>query len=289
MRAELEAIHIYPVKSCRGLALEEVQVVATGLALDRVWQVVDADGTPITQSDQPRLATVQPELSEDHLQVSIDGAGAVSIPKPSAGNSRARSVLGVEVEVADAGDEVSAWFSELLETPCRLVGLTADSDVRLPDELPLWSHELSFADAAQVLVVNSASLEWLSDRASEPFGMDRFRPNLSVRTATPWVEDTWQTFTVGEAQVVAGFPWPRCSVPQVDQHSGVRHKEPARALREHRWCSEAPGVPDAARGLLEGNALFGLGCHIGPVGAIARVGDPVTVSSASSPLIEAPT
>ena len=40
--------------------------------------------------------------------------------------------------------------------------------------------------------------------------------------------------------LTAELPWPRCAVPQVDQVSGQRHKEPALALKAHRWCTEAP-------------------------------------------------
>lgn len=56
MTATVAAIHIYPVKSCRAVALDSVEVAGTGLAGDRLFQVVDADvksllGVPVEASD----------------------------------------------------------------------------------------------------------------------------------------------------------------------------------------------------------------------------------------------
>ena len=87
---------------------------------------------------------------------------------------------------------------------------------------------------------------------------------------------------------VAGLAWPRCAIPQVDQLDGSRHKEPAKVLRRHRWCSDARLAPEALRPLLEGNALFGIGCSIEPAGATLAVGDEVQVHQRGEPVIPAP-
>jgi len=63
----------------------------------------------------------------------------------------------------------------------------------------------------------SASLQWLTERADEPFGMDRFRPHLTVDAGDPWIEDTWRDFSVGAARLGPGLAWPRRTIPQVDQ------------------------------------------------------------------------
>ncbi len=73
--------------------------------------------------------------------------------------------------------------------------------------------------------------------------MDRFRPNLVVTGAEPWAEDTWDQFEIGEASLRGIVPWPRCTIPQVDQQTAERHKEPAKVLKKHRWCTSAPSIP----------------------------------------------
>ena len=282
----LTAIHIYPVKSCRGIALDQVTVAATGLADDRLYQVVDAQGAPLTQRQHPVLATVQPSLIEGGVRLEADGIGPIDVARPSSNDVTASSLLGIPVAAGDAGDAVADWVSNLLGVPARLVAMTDSTEYRLP--IPGIDMELSWADAAAVLVANQSSLDWLVAHATEPFGMDRFRANLIVDVETPWVEDTWRDFSIGAAWFGLGLAWPRCAIPQIDQRDGERHKEPAKVLKEHRWCAEAPDADVALRGLFEGSALFGIGCTVEPVGATVIVGDEVSVSEASDPVIAAP-
>lgn len=287
VEAALTAIHVYPVKSCRAVPLDRVDVAATGLRGDRLFQVVDPDGTPITQRQRPILATVQPSLSNDALTLEADGQRTLHVPIPSANDASVSSLLGIPVEAGDAGDEAATWFTDLVGSPARLVAMTDGSDYRVP-LAPGGGMRLSWADAVPVLVANAASLEWLNERATEPFGMDRFRPNLTVRGAEPWVEDTWRDFSIGAARFGLGLAWPRCAIPQVDQIDGSRHKEPARVLRKHRWCTDAAAVGDALRPLFEGNALFGLGCSVEPAGTEIAVGDELRVDETGERLIPAP-
>ncbi|MEF9996739.1 MAG: MOSC N-terminal beta barrel domain-containing protein, partial [Burkholderiaceae bacterium] len=45
MNATIEALFLYPIKSCRGIRLEAAELAATGLAAhgigDREWLIVD--------------------------------------------------------------------------------------------------------------------------------------------------------------------------------------------------------------------------------------------------------
>jgi uncharacterized protein YcbX len=111
---------------------------------------------------------------------------------------------------------------------------------------------------------------------------------VTVDTGVAWVEDTWRDFTIGGARLGLGLAWPRCTVPQVDQVDGSRHREPAKVLKRHRWCSEAASVDEALRPLFEGNALFGIGCSVQPTDAVIAVGDDVDVHETGTPIIPAP-
>jgi uncharacterized protein YcbX len=35
-------LHLHPIKSCAGIAVDEALLIETGLQLDRAWMVVDA-------------------------------------------------------------------------------------------------------------------------------------------------------------------------------------------------------------------------------------------------------
>jgi uncharacterized protein YcbX len=283
----LQAIHVYPIKSCRAVALDRVALTGRGLEGDRLFQVVDADARPVTQRQRPELATVSPTLMPGGLRIEAHGHPSIEISTPTTNDTSAKSLLGATVEAGDAGDDAAAWFSELLGSPVRLVAVTDDTDHRVPFPGTDTEMHIGWADGAEVLVANTGSLDWLNDRASEPFGMDRFRPNLTIE-AEPWIEDTWRALSVGPARLGVGLAWPRCAIPQIDQVDGSRHREPAKVLKAHRWCVEAPSVPEALRPVLEGNALFGVACSVVEAGSTVTVGDPVTVHETGPRVIDAP-
>jgi hypothetical protein len=285
----LSGIYVHPIKSCRAISCDTATVSTIGLDGDRVWQVVNDEGRGLTQRQHRVLATVQPDLREDGgLTLTAPDRPTIEIGPPGASSTTVKSHFRVPVAAWDADDEAAAWFSDLTGEAVRLVAMVDGQGWRLPDDLDIFAQNAPFSDAAPVLVTADSSLTWLRDRASEPFGMDRFRPNLVVSDTAPWEEDTWRTFIVGDVELRSAAPWPRCEIPQIDQTSGDRHREPARVLKRHRWCTEAPTFAGGFRRILEGSALFGIGCAISPPGATVRVGDEVTITATAPPVLAAP-
>ncbi|MFN0026121.1 MAG: MOSC domain-containing protein [Acidimicrobiales bacterium] len=281
----LTGLHIHPIKSCHRIELQEATVSVSGLAGDREWQLVDVEGRALTQRTVPKMATVRPTPIPGGLRLDAPGAATVEVAVPDGEPVTVRALLGDKVSVGDAGDEASTWLEQVLGIPCRLVRLATPDARRIAI---VDAQPVSFADAAPVLVANQASLADLQARAREPFGMERFRPNLVVAADQPWVEDTWRSLTVGAAALEAIAPWPRCAVPQVDQDNGERHSEPAVALRAHRWCTAAPSLPEGLQPFFTGQGLFGLACTIAAPGTVLRVGDPFSVHARGDALIPAP-
>src|SRR3954452_1585481 len=282
----VSGLFIHPIKSCRAVALEAAVVSPIGLHGDRIWQVVTDDGREITQRQHPVLATIQPELRPDGgLRISAPSTAAIDVGAPGPASTTTLSHFGTEVPAWDAGATAAAWFSDVVGVPLRLVAMVDDSGWRLPGELDMFRQSAAFTDAAPALVACQSSLDWLRERATEEFGMERFRPNIVVSGTAAWDEDSWETFTVGDAELRAALPWPRCAIPQVDQVTGERHGEPARVLRQHRWCTSAPTLSPTLRTVVEGNGLFGLGCSIGRAGAVVRLGDSITVHTTAPPVL----
>ena len=42
--AHIDALWVFPVKSCAGISVQQAVLTPTGLAFDRAWMVVDAEG-----------------------------------------------------------------------------------------------------------------------------------------------------------------------------------------------------------------------------------------------------
>lgn len=285
----VSAINIYPIKSCRAVSLEQATVTDIGLADDRRWQILGTEERRgVTQRKHRALALIQPALLDDGgLAMSAPGMGEITVGLPSGPVISVDSHGRIPVAARDAGDEAAQWLTEFMGVPLRLVRMDGDSGWRLPPSRgDVFGQNAPFTDAAPLLVTNQASLDWLVDRASEPFGMDRFRPNLVVTGAEPWAEDSWDRFEVGRAALRAAVPWPRCAIPQVDQVTAERRKEPAKVLKKHRWCTSAPAIDSPFRQEIEGNSLFGVACTVGPAGATISVGDPVRVISNRTPVFE---
>ena len=285
----VEEIHIHPVKSCRRIEVEHADIIATGLAHDREWQIVDSDGNCVTQRNRPELATVDTALDGDEVTLSTPEHGSVKLSTQGAASVTVLPLVGRRpVSAVDGGDEAAAWISDFLGDAHRFAAVTPSSKHRAPSSLDVFDQTITFVDLAPVLLANSASLRWLQERAVEPFGIERFRANVIVDAGDAWVEDTWHEMRIGSTSLTAELPWPRCAVPQIDQDSGERHREPAVALRAHRWCSEAPSLEGNLKALMEGNGLFGMACRVGPAGSTINVGDLVEVTSFQDPLIAPP-
>lgn len=283
----VSAIQIHPIKSCHRVDVTSATVSATGLEGDRQWQVA-GEAKPVTQRQKAVLATVRPEPIEGGLRISAPDRPTVEVATPTITDAVTNALIGVPVDVADAGDEAASWFSQLLDLSVRLFARTAESHVKVPSALDIFDQAPAFADLAPVLVTNSASLAWLAAQATEPFDMARFRPNLVIDTDEPFAEETWARFSLGDVELRHGMAWPRCAVPQVDQESGNRNREPALVLKTHRFVQFAPSLAPTVRPFVEGNTVFGVGCAIGPVGSEIHLGDALRVTETMEPLLAPP-
>lgn len=64
------SLHVYPVKSCKGIEVQASLVEARGLMLDRLWMVTTSTGTFRTQRQIPKMALIQPNLPSSLSAVS---------------------------------------------------------------------------------------------------------------------------------------------------------------------------------------------------------------------------
>jgi len=279
---KVSSLAIFPVKGCRAVDVERAVVSHLGLAGDREWQVVGADRQPLTQRTHPRLALVQPTIIDGGVRLQAEGMPDLDVERPQVADTDAFSLI-EPVRLGDAGSPAAAWFAELLEDGgVRLLAIAAGYERKYP----FFRTSSALGDVAPIVLASDASHEYLAARAKEPFGRDRWRLNLFVDGAEPFAEDGWRTLRIGETTVSLVYPWPRCSVPQVDQRTGERHREPAVVLKQHRWCTEAPEDADGLiRAILPGNGLFAMAGSIEPVGGSIAVGDEVEVLERAAPVL----
>jgi uncharacterized protein YcbX len=240
----VSALHVYPVKSLRGISTREAVVEPWGLAGDRRWALVDARTLKVvTQREEPRLALAAAgSLADGGLRLTAPGMPPLEVAVPQAGPLETVRLFSEKVDVVPADRAADEWFGTYLGAGVRLVHLD-DPAVRRPVEpdFALPGDTVSLADGFPLLIATTASLASLNsliaegDRAAEgPLPMNRFRPNVVVGGTEPWAEDDWQRVRIGEVTFRVPKPCGRCLVTTTDQESGRRGKEPLRTLGKHR-------------------------------------------------------
>ena len=70
MSAHVSALHVYPVKGCRGIPVSSAEVDALGLVGDRRFLITDPTGKFLTQRSHPVMARIGTALTPDQLTLS---------------------------------------------------------------------------------------------------------------------------------------------------------------------------------------------------------------------------
>ena len=253
----LSALHIYPVKSCRGLSVPSAELDDHGFIGDRRFMVVaEADGLFLTQRSHPRMALIETTLTNDSLVLSSPNHGSVTVPRNAfashagagtnpgdrssgtTGRPRRVTVWKSTVTADDCGDEPAEWLSEFLGLPLRLVRMGGTYQRPNLKAAAQAGDVVSFADACPFLVIGEASLADLNDRLvaknEDALPMNRFRPNLVVAGCEAYAEDAWTRIRIGGAIFRNAGPCARCPITTTDQLTAVRGKEPLRTLATYR-------------------------------------------------------
>jgi uncharacterized protein YcbX len=124
----VEQLWLYPVKSLAGTAVPAAVVGPTGLAGDRVWTVVDDDGSPVRAKDAPVLATLEPVGSDAaSLSAAVGRPVRLAALPPAPGVAPVHLVSRGAIERAAAGEVPEGCSAD---DPRANLVLTLDGDER---------------------------------------------------------------------------------------------------------------------------------------------------------------
>ena len=239
----VQELHIYPVKSARGIPKDRVRLAATGFEWDRHWMVVREDGTFLTQRTHPSLTRILTQLDGEGLTLTAEGVGPLILPLAPRGAGRPVRIWKDACEGLDQGDEAAAWVSKVLGEPLRVVRTPATPDRRAsPEFAGPHPAPIAFPDGYPVLVCNRASLGDLNGRLPEALPMERFRPSLVLQGLPPFAEDRIASLEFGPIVLTLVKPCTRCVVPATDQRTGLRGLDPLPVLRTFRFDRKLLGV-----------------------------------------------
>jgi uncharacterized protein YcbX len=261
------ALHVYPVKSCAGLAVQELELDERGGAVgDRGWAIVNAQDEVTWQGAHARLALVRPSFTGQRLHLGADGfdavdtAGSVDWAPCQVKLWNDLTARHDVFDATDAGPAVADWLVQVVGAPLRLVRLGEAARLRENN------NALHLVFSASVAAVD----EQLAGAGRPPADARRYRPNivLSAPAGEDGIEFIEETLAALEWLGAAGAttlqvtaPCVRCVVPNVDPVSaGVDEAvldTLSRLSRQRR---------------ADATTVFGIYAQ-GPAGARLRVGD----------------
>jgi uncharacterized protein YcbX len=301
--AQIAALWVFPIKSCAGISVPQAVLTPTGLAHDRAWMVVDAEGEMVTQRELPRMALIQPELVYEgealvELVLHASGMAALHVPikRPMSHPGGAEAQTRVQVQVwddqvpaFDIGAQASAWLSAFLGDSLGALRLVRFDDTHHRPSSVKWTQGQTssnqFSDGFPVLVSSVASLQELNTRllakGEAAVDMRRFRVNVVLGNAEgqadivlPHDEDRIGQITIhtpadalGEAvQLLPVKPCPRCPIPNINPDTAQSHHAVSDTLQAYRQDARVNGA-----------LTFGMNClPVAGIGQVLRVGQSVT-------------
>ncbi|HLG53490.1 MAG TPA: MOSC N-terminal beta barrel domain-containing protein [Steroidobacteraceae bacterium] len=267
--ASIASLHVYPVKSCRGIDLETARVTETGLEWDRRWMIVDASGRFVTQRTHPQLATIATAIADGALRLSAAGHPRLVVDAEAGGPLHRVQIWKDSCSGIDAGDAAAAWLSRVLGDTLRLVRMDptvprlADPHYAGPRPQPV-----SFTDGYPVLLISRASLAELNRRLPAPVPMNRFRPSVVIEGVAAHAEDSFADFRAGGVVLRGVKLCTRCITTTTDQDDGSRDgsNEPLATLRTYRYDRGLRGI------------IFGQNCIVAAgIGASISAGDEIAL------------
>ena len=281
----ISEINIYPVKSLKGIALDEAVVEKRGLRNDRRWMLTDRNGYFFTQRELPHMAAIRISLNRRGLVASAPGVENLRMPQhPEVKLRQHVTIWQSEVEAHVYDRHVNEWFSEVLKRECRLVLMPETTERHVNAQFDQGADIVSFADGYPLLLIGEGSLEEVNRRIAEVADrnvrvpMNRFRPNLVVRGSEPFAEDGWARIRVGEAKFRVVKPCARCVITTVDQAKGeFDGKEPLKTMATFRLAKHVFPETYESYGQTANAVLFGENLIPENPGVTVRVGDEVEV------------
>ena len=279
--AQITDLFIYPVKSLKGIALNESMTALRGLQYDREWMVTTSDYEFITQREIPLMSTIEVSIDLDALTLSSKNNTKFQVSLLSSNTNVIKaSVWGDICDAYDEGDDVSLWLTSLLglykNKSLRLVRYSSQGIRPVPAKyLNGVEAQSAFSDQFPYLITSWESLEKLNTglikNGSQVAEMDRFRPNIVVKGIDNLEKKTSQNLLCHKSGYDFGLrkPCKRCKIITINQDDGKidNPKEPLATLTSLRFSDEIKGAFFGQNAILLSNKNY-----------ILKVGDELSIS-----------
>ncbi|MCB5161888.1 MOSC domain-containing protein [Marinomonas algarum] len=240
----LSALNIYPIKSIKGIKIDDSIVRHDGLVNDRRFVLVTPDGQFISGREYPDLTLVSAsQVSPNQWQITHPEMTNSLLLNETLFLEKYKNVTVWEdsLSAQQTQDNANDWFSTLLGTEVELLFFGEQSKrytSRRPDE------PVGFADGYPFLLTTQASLDELNRTCPEVIAMSQFRPNIVVEGNEAFAEDSWKRIRIGEVEFENVKPCIRCIFTTLDPLTAKRigRGEPLKTLGKFRLLNNQEGI-----------------------------------------------
>jgi uncharacterized protein len=227
-------LYIYPIKSLAGIRVESAKAEEMGFENDRRWMLIDHDNEFITQRKHPSLSQFYPKINGDKIEILNHNTKHEFSIRESLNEPIFSKVWDDKSLVFEVNTATSKWFSEILGFGCKLVKIANKGDRKHNSSKLDKKLNVSLADGYPYLLMGSKSLDFLNEKLEEKITIQRFRPNIVIRTAVAHEEDSLTLFQIGAVKFQNAKPCGRCIMVNNDPKNGVVKKEPLKTLNIYR-------------------------------------------------------
>ncbi len=231
---------IYPIKSCRGIAVSSVDLLASGLRYDREMMIVDVQtGKFVTQRSDKVLAHIEVKLiDEKSVQISFN-QDVVVFEKQYLYPVNS-TVWKREVPAFDQGDKVAHFLSKIIGRDVRLLATR-------PVDTENAQKNILFQDGQAVHLLTESSLHHIQQALAD-YDIDeqRFRPNIVIGKSetdeklAAFCEDNWQEISTQQVTLEITKLCERCAIPSINPQTLEKEKAVDQYLKQYRIINRKP-------------------------------------------------
>lgn len=204
----LDRIRVYPIKSLDGVDVDAATLAEDGgLAPDREFAFLDADGDYVNGKNERRIHRVRADIDLDARTVALDA--------PRDDDAPAAATFHLDDDHA----EIEAWITDFLGYDVSMVG---DRSGGYPDDTDLTGPTVISTGTLRVVA------SWF-DGISVDSMRRRLRANVELATEEPFAEDRLVAepgervrFRVDDTDLFGVNPCQRCVVPSRDPDTGAQ-------------------------------------------------------------------
>ncbi len=232
---QISELYIYPIKSCKGISLQETELDAKGFKYDRRFMFVDENGQMLTQRVHNKMALIECVIRNDELLIKSDGYQQISVPlEPKAGSKTKAQVWSDMCKALKVSREADEWISDFLDLKASLVYMPSETKRVVDTRYNTSKATTTFTDGFPILLISQASLDDLNSRLAESITMNRFRPNLVVTGFTSFQEDEIDAFEINGLKFEVKKPCARCVMTTINPLTAQKGAEPLKTLAKYR-------------------------------------------------------